>query len=112
MIVNSTQKDNNEANPRHITAVSMIALKGGESQKISITNTSTQTSQINTGFVIITPTVDCFFRQGVNPIALNDGTDQFLQANNSYRIGQIIKGNLISFIAESSSGTVYVSPGS
>jgi len=111
MTVSSTQKDNNESNPRHITAVSIIALSGGESQKLTLTSSSVQTLQITTGFVVVTPTVDCFFRQGINPVSLSDGTDQILQANNSYRIGRIVNGNIIAFITEGLTGTVYVSPG-
>jgi hypothetical protein len=48
-------------------------------------------------------------RQGSNPTALSNGTDQFIPANTLLRIVDIESGNKLAFIA-GSAGTVYISP--
>ncbi len=91
---------------------SLSAMTGGQSQSVAISTTSAQSAAITTGSAVVTPSVDCFFRQGVSPTALSNGTDQFLLANNTYRISDIVSGNLLAFITASGTGTVYITPGS
>jgi hypothetical protein len=90
---------------------SLIALSGGQSEAIAISAVSAQSSTITTGFAVVTPTVDCFFRAAADPTAVADGTDQYLLANNTYRISGITSGHKLAFIVLSASGTVYISPG-
>lgn len=94
-----------------VVANSVNALVGGQSAAISISSTSAQSSAITTGFVTVTPTVDCFFRQGANPTSLSNGTDDFLLANNKYRISGVPNGNKLAFVTTGAAGTVYITPG-
>src|SRR3990172_7690254 len=91
-----------------VTDQSLIALTGGQSAAVTISTTSAQSAAITTGWAIVTPSVDCFFRQGTNPTALSNGTDQILLAGNSYRINGIVSGDKLAFITASGGGTVYI----
>ena len=95
----------------HVIAASIVALAGGQSVSVAISSTSAQSAATTTGFATVTPTVDCFFRQGASPTALSDGTDDFLIANNKYRINGITSGNKLAFKTTSATGTVYITPG-
>ena len=99
------------AGAEHVLAASIIALTGGQSASVAISTASAQSFAITSGSAVVTPTVDCFFRQGSNPTALSNGTDQVLFANNSYRIANITSGNKLAFITGAGTGTVYLSPG-
>ena len=92
------------------SSVSINALTGGQSEKVTISSTSAQTAVINSTIATVTPSVDCFFRKGANPTALADGTDQILLGGNTYRIGGLVSGEKLAFIAVGS-GSVYVTPG-
>jgi len=94
-----------------VMAVSIPALAGGQSQALAISSTSNVSSAITAGRATILPTVDCFFRAGVAPTALSDGTDDFLVANNKYRVGGITSGHKLAFKTVAASGTVYITPG-
>lgn len=95
----------------HTFAISLTADVGGKSQKIAISATSAQTNTIpgsvSGGTVLVTPDVACFYRGGVNPTAVNDGSDQYLAAGNTYRI-QVPPGWKLAFMALTGSGNVYV----
>jgi hypothetical protein len=93
----------------YILQESISALKGGTCQAVSISGTSAQSAAINSGRVVIYSNVDCWMRQGSNPTALSNGTDQFIPANTLLRIVDIESGNKLAFIA-GSAGTVYISP--
>ena len=95
----------------HVAANSLSALTGGQSSAVSISGTSAQSAAITTGIAVVTPTVDCFFRQGSNPTALSNGTDQLLLGGNTYRISGITSGNELAFITTGATGTVYITPG-
>jgi hypothetical protein len=95
----------------YVQAQSIVALTGGQSAAVAISAVSAQSAAITMPSVVVTPTVDCFFRQGANPTALSNGTDQILLATNSYRISGIVSGNKLAFITASGSGTVYITPG-
>lgn len=94
--------------------VSIKVSEGGDSQRVAISTTSAQSAAFSgSGGVdmICTPDVDCFVRQGSNPTALADGTDQMLLGGNTYRLSGIVNGNKLAFITISGSGYVYLSPG-
>ena len=94
-----------------VTSSSIIALTGGQSEAIAISGTSAQCTAITAGSALVTSTVDCFFRQGANPTALSNGTDQLLLGGNTYRISGITSGYELAFITTGASGTVYITPG-
>lgn len=94
---------------------SINVLEGGQSSKISISTSSAQSATFTfpnmpQGYVLITPDVPCFVRQGVNPTAVSDGTDQYLPANTIYR-AFVNSGNKLAFITASGTGNVYLTPG-
>ena len=99
----------------HVAAqeLSLVALTGTQSEPVTISATSAESSAILTSTVVVTPSVDCFFRQGTDGAntALSDGTDQILLAFNSYRITGVVSGNTLAFKTTGASGTVYVTPG-
>lgn len=91
--------------------LSFTANGGGTSAKIAISGVSAQTAPIpvNVSTMIVTPDTTCFFRMGVNPTALADGTDAILVANQQYRIG-VTPGLKLAFITSGSAGNVYTTP--
>lgn len=82
----------------------------GLSQALAISSTSAQSAVINATSVVVTPTIDCFVRQGSNPTAVADGTDMFLLGSSAYRLA-LPRGNKLAFKTTSASGTVYITPG-
>ena len=92
----------------HTLSLSMTANAGGTSSKIAISTVSAQSAVFTGSAVVVTPTIDCFYRMGSNPTAVSDGTDQILLANNTYRIS-ISPGLKLAFITLSS-GSVYITP--
>lgn len=94
-----------------VNADSIWSLTGGQSESVAISGTSAQSAAITGTHAVVTPTIDCFFRQGASPTALADGTDQILLGGNQYRISGIVNGNLLAFITTGGTGTVYITPG-
>lgn len=99
--------------------ISIEILSGGQSSLISISTTSAQGPVVVAPTnhpanvpvkCLITPTVDCYVRQGSNPTALSDGTDQILKANLTYRT-EILPGNRIAAITASGTGSINFTPG-
>lgn len=90
---------------------SMSARSGGQSQAVSMTTTSAQSSEIKADWAVVTPDTACFFRRGSNPTALSNGTDQYLAAGAAYRINGLNEGDKLAFILASGTGTVYITPG-
>lgn len=82
----------------------------GKSQVVSISGTSAQSAVINAEHVIVTPTTDCFVRQGANPTATSDGTDLFLLGLSTYRL-DIPRGAKLAFKTTGATGSVYITPG-
>lgn len=94
---------------------SLNILEGGQSSTLAISTTSAQSAAFAfpaapAGYVLITVDVNCFVRQGTNPTALSDGTDQILLANNTYR-AFVNNGNKLAFKTASGTGNVYMTPG-
>lgn len=61
------------------------------------------------GPVVITPLVDVFVRQGVNPTAVATGADTLLLGGQAYRC-HVAAGNKLAVIAASAGGAVYFDP--
>ncbi|MEF3075160.1 hypothetical protein V2P20_08995 [Methylobacter sp. Wu1] len=93
-----------------ITENSINILTGGQTNAVSISTTSAQSSAINVEKVVIYSTVFCFVRQGANPTALSNGTDQPVPAETYLRV-TLTPGNKLAFITASGTGTVYITPG-
>lgn len=94
---------------------SLNILEGGTSSQVSISTTSAHSVAFTfeaalAGYVLITSDVNCFVRQGTDPTALSNGTDQILLANQTYRCW-VNSGNKLAFITASGTGTVYLTPG-
>jgi len=82
---------------------------GGQSQKVAVSTTSAQSTELQCKTVILCSDVDCFIRQGENPTALSDGTDQFLPAYNIVRFFNFHPGNKIA-VKSTSVGNLYITP--
>jgi hypothetical protein len=82
---------------------------GGQSQKVAISGTSAQSTSLLCKSVVLCSDIDCFIRQGENPTALDDGTDQFLPAYNMVRYYNFHPGNKIAAIA-ATAGNLYITP--
>lgn len=61
------------------------------------------------GTVLVTPLVDIFIRQGVNPTALATGVDVILLGGQTYRV-HVAAGNCLAVIQVSAGGSVYFAP--
>lgn len=97
-----------------VRELSFAASLGGTSQKVALSTTSAQSTAIGSGqsgtvMCLVTLDADGFYRQGSNPTALSDGTDQILLANNTYRI-PLVAGNKFAFILASGTGSAYITP--
>lgn len=82
---------------------------GGACQKVAMSTTSAQSAAINYGMVQITPSADCYVREGSNPTAVSDGTDQFLAANVP-QVFLVTPGNKLAFIVASGTSSVHIAP--
>ena len=97
---------------------SLNILTGGQSSKVAISTTSAPsaafgvaTDAVPAQYVLVTPDINCFVRQGPGtPVAVADGTDQILLANNTYRV-YVNSGNKLAFILAAGTGNVYLTPG-
>lgn len=89
---------------------SVVALKGGTCAAVAISTTSAKSAAILTGRVVLFSSAECFFRQGADPTALSDGTDQILPASTMLRVVDIETGNKLAFKTASGTGTVYIAP--
>jgi hypothetical protein len=82
---------------------------GGQSQVVAISGTSAQSSAITgSKTVYLCSTGDCFIRQGSNPTALSNGTDQFLPGYTPMRFAGFVSGNKIAVIG--TTGSLYITP--
>lgn len=90
---------------------SMAALTGGLSAKLAVSGTSAASPVIGGSYVVVTPDTNVFFRRGSTPVALADGTDQILLANQSYRLYGLNTQDKLAFITSGATGNVYLSPG-
>lgn len=98
--------------------LTIAADEGGLSQAVAISTTSAQSTAFtaasanpgtNEVYLVVFATVECFFRQGADPTALDTGVDQFLPANTWARLNVPV-GNKLAFKTAVGSGTVYITP--
>ena len=89
---------------------SFAAQPGGQSVRISVGAASVQTAVITRPSIVITPDVAVYLRRGVNPVALADGTDQYLLASQSYRLHGFMPGERLALIAVGAAGLAYITP--
>ena len=90
--------------------ISTQIMAGGQSQKVATSVTSAQSGVLNCSQVTLISDANVFVRQGVNPTAVSDGTDQMLLANIMHRILPITAGNKLAFILATGTGNVYLTP--
>jgi hypothetical protein len=90
--------------------ITLIATSGGTSSKVAVSTTSAQSAAISAQCVVVIADVNVFFRRGVNPTALADGTDQLLLANTSYRLVGHKAVEKFAFITATGTGNVYITP--
>ena len=93
-----------------VTENSIQILSGGQTNAVAISTTSAQSAAITEEKVLVYSTVFCFARQGTNPTALSNGTDQPIPAETLIRV-PVTSGNKLAFITATGSGTVYITPG-
>lgn len=92
----------------HTFNVSIVADSGGKSERLQVgINTSVQSARTYNYTVLISVDQTVFFRAGNNPVAVNDGSDIVLIANQAYRV-QLGIGQKLSFIAASVAANVYI----
>jgi hypothetical protein len=90
--------------------ISAQVLSGGQSQKVVTSTASAQTAVLTETIYTVTSDTNCFMRMGLSPVALADGTDQIILANQTYRLQPIIPGQKLAFILAVGTGNVYLSP--
>jgi hypothetical protein len=98
----------------HYRELSFVASLGGNSQKLALSTSSAQSATLGAGStgtmtVLFTTDVDCFYRQGSNPVAVSDGTDQLIVSECTYRV-QVLCGNKLAFVTASGTGNAYITP--
>lgn len=89
-------------------ATSFSVNAGNTSAAVGISNVSAQGPVHTSTSVLVSPTVDCFVRQGANPTALSTGVDMFLFGGFTYRL-QVIIGQRLALIGPGA-GTAYITP--
>lgn len=91
-------------------AISCQVLSGGQSSKVAISTVSAQSAALVSASYLITADYNCFVRAGANPVAVADGTDQFIVAGATYRVTPLKIGDKLAFITAGPSGNVYLTP--
>jgi len=91
-----------------IQELSLIVGEGATSQKVAVSAVSAASAAITGHSAVVYLTVDCFVRQGAAPVAVGDGTDQFLPAGQLFRLS-VRTGNKFAFIA-AANGFAYITP--
>lgn len=87
-----------------------IPIVSGQGQRLSVSAVSAQSAEIESTSCLIYSDVDCYVRQGSNPVALADGSDLFIPSGSLVRLFGITKGNKLAFIG-ATSGFVHLTPG-
>jgi hypothetical protein len=96
-----------------ISEISIRALSGGQSDKVSLSTVSAQTTKqtiIDAEKVAVFCEFNVFFREGSDPTALSDGTDQIIPGGVWTRITKT-PGYKLAFILATGIGAVYITPG-
>lgn len=87
----------------------LVIETGGTSQKVAFTTTSAQSAAVSANRAFLVVDTPCFVRQGSNPTAVADGTDQYLPANVPMRVS-LPSGAKLAFVALTGSGNAYITP--
>ena len=90
--------------------ISCKILSGGQSSKLVLSGANVQSAALTSTSYVVTADTDCFVRTGANPIAVADGTDQFLLGGSAYRVTPLMIGDKLSFITSGAGGNVYLTP--
>lgn len=90
---------------------SIAAMTGGQSAAIAVSGISAPSGVLGQSYVVVTPDTNVFFRRGPTPVALANGTDQILLANQTYRLYGFSQGDKLAFITSGAAGNVYITPG-
>lgn len=98
-----------DAGIQFVKDITVDASQGGTSELIAVSATNAQSEAISSGVAIVTPRVDVYMRQGADPEATADGSDQLLLANVAYRV-KLTPGNKLAFKAASDAGNVHLTP--
>lgn len=102
----------------HTTAMTLDVLSGGQSQKVALSTTHAETTAITQPITLPAgQPVRCqlaldaagFIRRGTNPVALSDGTDQYIPANTLVFV-HMMAGEKLSIILASGTGNAYFTP--
>ena len=94
-----------------VSQESLTLYSGGQSQQVNVTAASAASAAItNSKTIYLCSTVDCFVRQGVTPVALATGVDQFLPAYTPFRYAGFVSGNKMAVISTGNSGVLYITP--
>jgi hypothetical protein len=89
----------------------LVGLSGGQSQKLELAGgVSSPSAAIGASFATLLVDVPAFFRVGAAPVAVVNGTDQYIPANQLFRIGPFAATDKIAVIA-AEVGNAYISPG-
>lgn len=82
----------------------------GASVRVAIGIVSTQSPTINARVITITPTVDCFYAVGMDPVAADDDGSDFLPKGKKFSLA-ITPGHKVAVIAAGSSdGALFILP--
>lgn len=88
---------------------SLRFLPAGSVIPLTLSTTANATAAITAKHVVIASTVFCWIRQGLNPTAVNDGTDIPIFPGTYLRLSEFVSGNKISAIAQEA-GVLAVMP--
>lgn len=89
----------------------ILPLVPGQGQKLAVSSTSAQSAALESTSCVVYSDVDCYVRQGSNPTAVADGSDQFIPAGAFVQLAGITKGNKLAFIGNQT-GLVHLCRGS
>lgn len=99
----------NDATANAVAQFSLTIGPGATSQKVNMSTASVPSAVINADYCTVAVTADAFVRAGATPVAVADGTDQFLPAG-IYRVS-MVRGQKLAFILPTGTGVAYITPG-
>jgi len=88
----------------------ILPLVPGQGQKLVVSSTSVQSAALESTSCVVYSDVDCYVRQGSSPVAVADGSDQFIPAGSFIRLSGITRGNKLAFVSLTN-GVVHMTPG-
>ncbi len=85
------------------------ASAGGTSSQVTVTGVNAKSAALDFSLVLVTGTEGMFMRQGADPTAVSNGTDQYIPPGVVFRVG-ITSGNKLAFISAGTNGVAYITP--